>query len=326
MSKEIIITGVAGFIGYSLSKRLLDLGYKIIGIDNLSSSYSVKLKEKRLEILKYYGDQFIFYKKDIRDLTFIESLSKKHSPERIIHLAAEASVISDVSISDMMSTNIVGFSNILELCKNTKSSLTFASSNAVYGNNPSKVYSEDQNTDTPISVYAATKKSNENLAYTYSYLHKIPIIGLRFFTVYGPWGRPNTAPSIFTKNILNDVSITLYNKGNMSRDYVYIEDVVDGILTTFNYSGLNKEVPYDVFNIGSGKETSLNTLVNFIELYCDKKAIVTLKDVIAGDVLHTYANVSKSKRLLGFSTKVELADGLRSLVDWFKVFNGKINK
>jgi len=322
MKKVILITGVAGFIGYSVAKRLLDLGYKVIGIDNINDYYDVSLKEYRLKILNYYGDSFCFYKIDISNKSSLSDIFIAHRPEKIIHLAAQAGVRYSITNPEVyISTNIVGFANILEIARNQFIPMIYASSSSVYGNdNLADCFGENHETSKAISLYAATKKSNEVMAYSYASLFKLPLIGLRFFTVYGPLGRPDMALFKFTKNILSGEKIDVYNNGEMYRDFTYIDDIVDGVLSSINFDLSSYEIPHEIFNLGCGNTRKLIDFVKFIELYCDKEADINPMPLQAGDVLKTSADISKAKRLLNFNPKINIEDGLQRFVQWFKTF------
>jgi len=283
--------------------------------------YDVSLKEYRLKILEYYGDRFIFYKTDIANKPALTEIFTAHNPEKIIHLAAQAGVrYSIINPDAYVSTNICGFSNMLEISRNTNTPMVFASSSSVYGNNTSDSFKEEHDTSKAISLYAATKKANEVMAHSYAHLFKVPLIGLRFFTVYGPWGRPDMALYKFTKKIINDEEIDVYNHGEMYRDFTYISDVVDGILATLNFSLDAYETPYEIINLGCGNSRKLIDFVRFIEMYCDKEAKIRYKPLQPGDVLKTSADISKAKRLLGFNPKISMEDGLQRFVEWYKSF------
>ena len=321
MKKTIVITGVAGFIGYSLAKRLLDLGYKVIGIDNINEYYDPKLKEYRLKILGYYGPSFVFYKEDIINKSALSEIFTTHKPDKIVHLAAQAGVRYSITNPDVyISTNLNGFANILEVARNHFVPLIFASSSSVYGDNPKESFNEEEDTSKAISLYAATKKANEVMAHSYAHLFKLPVIGLRFFTVYGPWGRPDMALFKFTKKILEGDPIDVYNNGEMYRDFTYIDDIVDGILASISYNMDSFEKPYEIFNLGCGNTRKLIDFIKFIELYCDKDANINFMPMQPGDVLKTSADITKAKKLLKFDPKIGIEDGLRRFVEWYKSF------
>jgi len=321
MEKEIVITGVAGFIGYAVAKRLLDLGYTVVGIDNLNDYYDVSLKEYRLKILRYYADKFIFYKKDIADKKALDTIFNSHKPQKILHLAAQAGVRYSIENPDVyITTNLNGFANILEIARQYNLPMVFASSSSVYGNNSANDFKEEDDTSKAISLYAATKKANEVMAHSYAHLFKIPLIGLRFFTVYGPWGRPDMALFKFTKNILEGKKIDVYNNGEMFRDFTYIDDIVDGILQALNYDMSSYDKPFELFNLGCGNPRKLIDFIKFIELYCDKEANMNLMPIQPGDVLKTSANIDKARSILKFNPKIKIEDGLHHFVEWYKQF------
>jgi UDP-glucuronate 4-epimerase len=321
-SKEtILITGVAGFIGFHTTIKLCsDLSINIIGIDNINDYYDVNLKQSRLEILKKYT-QFTFLKRDITNHAEIEEIFKQFKIDKIIHLAAQAGVRYSIENPGVyIQSNILGTYNILELSKRYNiSHLVLASSSSVYGESTRIPFDTKDNTDYPVSLYAATKKSNEVMAYSYSSLYSIPITGLRFFTVYGPWGRPDMAYFLFTEKILNNQPIQLYNFGNQFRDFTYIEDVVDGIQSILNKPS-EARVPFNIYNIGNNKPEKLLYFVEILEKHLEKRAIVELLPAQLGDVSQTYANIEPIKDLIGFSPKTNLDEGLRNFVNWYKEY------
>ena len=322
MKKEIVITGVAGFIGYSVAKRLLDLGYTIIGIDNLSDYYDVSLKEYRLKILKYYGDNFIFYKKDISNMESMRTIFSLHDPDKIINFAAQSGVRYSIDHPEnYISTNLCGFANILEMARMRKTPLIYASSSDVYGNSVTPSFCETEDTSKAVSLYAASKKANEVMAHSYSHLFEIPTIGLRFFTVYGPWGRPDMALFKFTQKILNGEQIDVYNNGEMYRDFTFIDDIVNGVLSALSYDMNAYEKPYEIFNLGCGNTRKLIDFVKFIELYCEKEADINYMPLQPGEVLKTSADISKAKRLLNFNPKIGIEDGVLRFIEWFKGYS-----
>jgi len=324
MKKEIVITGVAGFIGYSVAKRLLDLGYTIIGIDNLNDYYDVSLKEYRLKILRYYKDKFVFYKEDIINKPAMEVIFTTHDPEKVLHLAAQAGVRYSITNPEVyIDTNLVGFSNILELTRNRAIPLVYASSSSVYGSNTEELCSERHDTSNPVSLYGATKKANEVMAHSYSHLYKLPTIGLRFFTVYGPWGRPDMALQKFTRNILAGEQIDVYNNGEMYRDFTFINDIVDGVLAALGYDISTRTLPYDIFNLGCGDTRKLIDFVSIIEENCGKKAEINYMPLQPGDVPKTSADISKAKVELGFNPKVQIEEGVDRFVNWYKSYYNK---
>lgn len=309
----ILITGAAGFIGFHTSLSLLKKGKKILGIDNLNDYYDVKLKNARLEILKSFPN-FTFEKLDISE---IEPLKKAFSGVTIvIHLAAQAGVrYSLENPNAYIKSNINGHLNILECCRNSNSieRLVYASSSSVYGGNTKIPFSESDTTDHPISLYAATKKSDELLSETYNHLFNIPMIGLRFFTVYGEYGRPDMAPFKFTDAILKGNPIDVYNNGDMKRDFTYVEDIVSGILSATEY---NIGTAHKIYNLGNNNPEKLMDFIFLIEKLTSKKAIINFKPMQDGDVKETYADITKASKDLGYKPLTNLATGLEKVVNW----------
>ena len=312
---NIIITGAAGFIGMHLSQKFLDNGYKIIGIDNINKYYDPKLKKKRLNILKK-NKNFLFFKLDICDHKKLEIIFKKYKPKKIIHLAAQAGVRYSLTNPDAyIKSNIIGFFNIIKLSQQYKvNKFFYASSSSVYGDNKSITFSEKDKVSSPISLYAATKLSNELIAISYNKVYKINCIGLRFFTVYGPWGRPDMALFKFVKNILKNKEIEVYNFGDMSRDFTYIDDVVEGIFKLFK-KDLKKG--NHIFNIGNSSPVKLMDFVKKIEEKLNKKAKIKYKPLQVGDVKSTYANTKKLKQIINFQPSTKIQKGIEDFVDWY---------
>jgi UDP-glucuronate 4-epimerase len=313
--EKILITGVAGFIGFHLARKLLEKGdSEIIGIDNLNDYYSVLLKNKRISILEGYGG-FRFEKKDFSSWGDMLDLSKKYDFDLIIHLGAQAGVRH--SLSDpwrYILYNDMGTLNIFELArKKNIDKVIYASSSSVYGGNEKIPYSEEDRTDSPISLYAATKKSNELLAHSYSHIYGINSIGLRFFTVYGEYGRPDMAFWKFTRNILLDEPIDVYNYGKMMRDFTYVDDITDGISAC-----IDKDLEYEIFNLGNGNPVNLEHAIELIEKYTGKKAERNYMGMQPGDIERTWADISKAEKLLGYHPKTSIEIGLKRFVDWFK--------
>ena len=326
------MTGVAGFIGMHSAKKLLDDGHEIIGIDNLNDYYDVTLKEDRLKILEGYKD-FKFLKLDIKDQKDVLDLFKKESPERVLHLAAQAGVRYSIENPYVyIDSNILGFINILEGCRAIKTEhLVFASSSSVYGGNEKVPFSEHDNVDHPVSLYAATKKANELMAHTYSHLYQIPTTGLRFFTVYGPWGRPDMSPMLFTKAILADEPIKVFNHGDMMRDFTYIDDIVASVKETlFKTATPNSKfdakhpdpatshAPYRIFNIGNSQPIPLMQFIETIEEALGKKAIKKMMGMQAGDVKITSADTSELNQWVNFKPNTSIKEGVKRFVDWYK--------
>jgi UDP-glucuronate 4-epimerase len=331
---KILVTGVAGFIGMHSAKKLLDDGHEIIGIDNLNDYYDVTLKEDRLKTLEGYKN-FKFLKLDIKDQKDVLDLFKKESPERVLHLAAQAGVRYSIQNPYVyIDSNIQGFINILEGCRAIKTEhLVFASSSSVYGGNTKVPFSEHDNVDHPISLYAATKKANELMAHTYSHLYQIPTTGLRFFTVYGPWGRPDMSPMLFTKAILADEPIQVFNHGDMMRDFTYIDDIVASVNETLfktatpnnNFDAQHPDpatshAPYRVFNIGNSQPVPLMQFIETIEDALGKKAIKKMMVMQAGDVKITSADTSELNQWVNFKPNTSIKEGVSRFIDWYKTY------
>ena len=327
------MTGSAGFIGFHLTKALLSLGLDVVGIDNLNNYYDPQLKTNRLENLNDFVKEFDisqsyhFSKLDISDEAALKSLFQDHKFEVVINLAAQAGVrYSLEQPKAYIESNLVGFANILECCRHAKvAHLLFASSSSVYGLNSKQPFSSDDNTDYPISLYAATKKSNELLAHSYSHLFNIPCTGLRFFTVYGPYGRPDMAYYSFTKAISEGSSIDVFNMGIMQRDFTYIDDIVEGIVRLIDLiplsqalDGTNSIAPFRLLNIGNNKPVSLRRFIGAIERSVGKKAIENLLPMQAGDVPITYADIDPLFKLCGFRPNTSIEEGIDKFVKWYK--------
>jgi len=329
---KILITGVAGFIGFHLANSLIKKKYNIIGIDNLNSYYDVKLKKARLD--KLLTSSMPFTKLDLSDEIKTKNFFNSEKPDYVIHLAAQAGV--RYSLKDpqsYISSNISGFLNVLEGCRHQNiKHLIYASSSSVYGQSSENPFHEDQNVDFPENLYAASKKSNELMAYSYASLFNIRCTGLRFFTVYGPWGRPDMAYFKFVKNIFEDKPIEVYGHGNMHRDFTYIDDIIDGIIKLLekNFSQtllddkkeikLQKKVPWEIFNIGNSEMVSLEKFIEVIEKSIGKKAKKIYLDMKLGDIYMTSANIEKLKSFVGFQPKTSISKGLPLFVRWYKNF------
>jgi UDP-glucuronate 4-epimerase len=313
---SILVTGAAGFIGFHLSRRLLEMGEKVLGLDNLNTYYDVSLKKDRLEILKSYRG-FSFYKQDIQDLEALKRVFREHQVEKICNLAAQAGV--RYSLKDPFTyqkSNLEGFLNILEVAREFGvSNLVYASSSSVYGNNKTTPFRVEDRVDTPISLYAATKKANELIAHAYSHLYKIPCTGLRYFTVYGPWGRPDMALFLFTDAIFKGEPIMVYNQGRMRRDFTYIDDIVDGTI-----SALHRAVPYEIFNLGNSGPVGLLEFIGLLEEVIGRKAGKIMMPMQPGDVAETAADIDKSRELLGFNPKTPLREGIKRFVAWYREY------
>ncbi|WP_107666870.1 NAD-dependent epimerase [Cyanothece sp. BG0011] len=320
-----LITGCAGFIGFHLSQDILKKGSMVIGFDNLNYYYDVDLKKSRLSQLNVYKN-FKFHQLDLTDQQSILELCTHHNFDYVIHLAAQAGVrYSLENPHAYVDSNLVGFINILEGCRHGKvKHLVYASSSSVYGANQKIPFSTQDNVDHPISLYAATKKANELMAYTYSHLYKIPTTGLRFFTVYGPWGRPDMAYFLFTKAIIKGKPIKVFNHGKMKRDFTYIDDIVEGIVRVSEKipqgSELNNNVPAKVYNIGNNQPVELMTFIEVLENCIGKKAIKEFLPMQPGDVPMTYADIDDLINDVGFSPRTSIEEGLDKFVQWYKSF------
>lgn len=320
--KTILVTGAAGFIGYHLSKMLCIHGHNVIGIDSLNSYYDVALKNGRLQQLAGV-DNFTFYKIDISDKKAFDELFKEHKIDIIVNLAAQAGVRYSIQNPyQYIDSNINGFMNVLEACRhNTIEHLIYASSSSVYGLNSKMPFSTDDNTDHPVSLYAATKKANEVMAHSYAALYNIPCTGLRFFTVYGPWGRPDMAYHLFTDSIINNKPISLFNNGDLRRDFTYIDDIVAGITALLNkVPGSDTGIRYKLYNIGNHKPVALQEFVSVLENLIGKKAIINFKPMQPGDVYETYADVEELTKDVGFMPKTDISTGLGHFVNWYKEY------
>ena len=335
----ILVTGAAGFIGAAVCQRLIREGHKVIGFDNLNSYYSKNLKKARVsqidEISNKYKIKWNFYERCLSDRIFLDIIFKKHSPTIVIHLAAQAGVrYSMQNPSAYFESNIIGFGNVLECCRNYGvNNLIYASSSSVYGGNKNIPFQENHIVDHPISLYAATKKSNELLAHAYSHLFKIPSTGLRFFTVYGPWGRPDMAPMIFVKSIISGKPINVYNYGKMKRDFTYIDDVVEGIyrcifkpansdksFNRFKPNPAKSFAPHRIFNIGNSKPIELLKFIVLIEDKLKLKAIKNMMPIQPGDVEVTCADTSELKEWIEYKPVTNIEDGINKFVDWYRNF------
>jgi UDP-glucuronate 4-epimerase len=327
-----LVTGAAGFIGFHTSQYLLKRGDTVVGIDNLNDYYDPSLKKARLSQLENH-DNFSFIKIDIVDKEAIDAIFESENPDYVIHLAAQAGVrYSLENPYAYIDSNITGFMNILEACRhNPVKHLVFASSSSVYGANTKMPFSVNDNVDHPLSLYAATKKSNELMAHSYSYLYDIPISGLRFFTVYGPWGRPDMALFTFTKKIVNDEAIDVFNNGKHKRDFTYVDDIVEGLIrVTENIATINPDwnsdfpdpasskVKYRLYNIGNNTPVELMFFIETIEKALGKKAIKNFLPLQPGDVSETYADVDALINDVGYSPSTSIQSGIESFISWFK--------
>ena len=311
----VLVTGAAGFIGFHCAKRLCEAGETVVGIDNVNSYYDPALKEARCAVLKAMKD-FVFYKLDICDYEGLGEIFSRHCFDRICHLAAQAGV--RYSITDPFAyqkSNNEGFLNLLECARHAAvENFVYASSSSVYGANTKLPFSESDRTDEPISLYAATKRSNELTARCYSHLFGIPMTGLRFFTVYGPWGRPDMALFKFTKAILAGEPIDVYNNGKMRRNFTYIDDVVQGVLLA-----LDRPVPYEIYNVGNSRAEELMDFVREIEKNLGKKAVINYLPMQAGDVAATVADIEKLRKL-GYEPRTNIDKGVKAFVGWYREY------
>ncbi len=333
-SNKIFVTGAAGFIGYHLCKKLLENNFTVLGLDNINNYYDTSLKKERLNLIKSTSKSWNFIEGSLEDKILLENIFKKHSPNIVINLAAQAGVRYSIEKPmEYINSNIVGFSNILECCRNfSVQNLIYASSSSVYGGNIKSPFSEKDNVDHPISLYAATKKSNEMMAHAYSHLFKIPCTGIRLFTVYGPWGRPDMAPMIFAKSIFEKKPIKVFNNGNMDRDFTYIDDVTEIIFRLIDKSAspdinFKKDpnpsiswAPHRIFNIGSSKKIALMKFIEILEEEIGIKAIKKFEPMQMGDVKSTYADTSNIEKWIDFKPKTELKYGINKFISWYKEY------
>lgn len=327
-SKTILITGCAGFIGFHLAKRLLLNNYAIIGVDNLNSYYDVNLKKARLKLLKEH-ENFSFELITIEDKEALEKIFFLNDIDIVINLAAQAGVRYSLENPDAyIQSNVIGFMNILKCCNRHQiEHLIYASSSSVYGANNKMPFSTNDNVDHPISLYAATKRVNELLAYTYSHLYDLPTTGLRFFTVYGPWGRPDMSYFKFTKAIMKGDPIQVYNSGNMKRDFTYIDDIVEGIVRLLGKKPeriqlptISSNAPYKIYNIGNNQPVKLMEFISVFEEKIGKKAIKQFLPMQAGDVHETYADIEDLEKDIGFKPQTTINEGIGKFIDWYKEY------
>jgi len=331
---SVLVTGAAGFIGFHLSRRLLAEGVQVVGLDNLNDYYDVKLKQDRLALLSQ-DDKFTFVNLDLVDSVSITELFKKNSFQQVVNLAAQAGVrYSLENPKAYVDSNLSGFLNILEGCRHNQiKHLVYASSSSVYGLNTRMPFSVHDNVDHPLSLYAASKKANELMAHSYSHLYQIPVTGLRFFTVYGPWGRPDMALFLFTKAILQGEPIKVFNQGQMERDFTYVDDIVEGIVRLLptlpqanpDWDGADPDpgsspAPYRLYNIGNHSPVKLLDFIAMIEKYLGCAARKELLPMQPGDVPATYADVEDLSRAVGFSPETPLERGIEEFVKWYRSY------
>ncbi|TAL39104.1 MAG: NAD-dependent epimerase [Spirochaetes bacterium] len=333
---KILVTGAAGFIGYFTAKRLLDEGHEVVGLDNFNSYYDVSLKESRAFLLDAYAN-FEMKRVDLADAAAVEGVFKDASFSHVVHLAAQAGVrYSLENPRAYVESNLMGFVNILECCRHYRvEHLVFASSSSVYGANTKIPFSVHHNVDHPVSLYAASKKSNELMAHSYAHLFGLPATGLRFFTVYGPWGRPDMAYYSFTSSIIKGIPIDVFNNGKMRRDFTYIDDIIDGICRVIPrkpvpdpaWSGKNPDpgsaaAPYRIYNIGNNKPTELMRFIEIIEKSLGKKAALNFKPMQPGDVKETYADIDDLSRDTGYSPRTTVEEGIPKFIAWYREYHG----
>jgi len=336
---KILVTGTAGFIGFHLALKLSGLGHDIIGMDNINDYYDINLKYARLkqsgfekEKIKYNEkikstsvQNYSFIKLDLTDRDNLILLFKNENFDYVFNMAAQAGVrYSLENPYTYIDSNINGFINILEACRNFKiKHLIFASSSSVYGMNEKTPFSTEDKTDNPVSLYAATKKSNELMAFTYAHLYKIPCTGLRFFTVYGPWGRPDMAYYKFASYITENKAIDVYNHGNMLRDFTYIDDIINGIVASFNNKPDINNTPFIIYNLGNNKPVKLNEFIETLEKHLGKKASKNYLEMQAGDVPVTMADIDLTHKNLGWQPDTNIDTGLKLFVEWFNIYQSK---
>ncbi|MFV0226395.1 NAD-dependent epimerase/dehydratase family protein [Empedobacter falsenii] len=337
--KTVLITGVAGFIGYHLAEKLIEKNIKVVGIDNINDYYTIQLKYDRLHELgisqefasnfgqkvlsSKYEEKMIFYRMNLEDKESLAQLFKTYSFDAVVNMAAQAGVRYSIENPDAYGqSNLVGFLNILECCRNYNvKKLLYASSSSIYGNSSDVPFSTNQNVDHPISLYAATKKANELMAHAYSHLYNIQTIGLRFFTVYGPWGRPDMAMFLFTKAILNHQPVKVFNHGDLSRDFTYIDDIIQGITKILEDKQTNET--YQLYNIGNSKPVQLMDFIKEVEKSTREQAILEMYPMQAGDVNQTWADVQELKDKFGYNPSYPVDKGVSNFVQWYRKYYNK---
>ncbi|MDN5689863.1 MAG: NAD-dependent epimerase [Acinetobacter sp.] len=336
---KVLVTGAAGFIGFNVAKKLLERGDDVVGFDNMNDYYDPALKQARLAVLKDTAAQtqqtFTFIHANLADKAIVDQCFQDHQFDRVIHLAAQAGV--RYSLENPLSyveSNLIGFTNIIEACRYAKTPhLTYASTSSVYGANTTMPFSEKHGVNHPVQFYAATKRANELMAHSYSHLFNLPTTGLRFFTVYGPWGRPDMALFKFTKNIIEDQPIPVFNHGNHTRDFTFISDIVEGVIRSSdqiaqpdpNWDSKNPDpstsyAPFRIFNIGNNNPVKLIEYIHAIEKALGKEAILELLPLQPGDVPDTFADSSALEQMVGYKPSVSVDDGVKQFVDWYRDF------
>ncbi|QLL59733.1 NAD-dependent epimerase/dehydratase family protein [Empedobacter falsenii] len=337
--KTVLITGVAGFIGYHLAEKLIEKNIKVVGIDNINDYYTIQLKYDRLKELginqefasnfdqkvlsSKHEEKMIFYRMNLEDKESLAQLFKEYSFDSVVNMAAQAGVRYSIENPDAYGqSNLVGFLNILECCRNYNvKKLLYASSSSIYGNSSDVPFSTNQNVDHPISLYAATKKANELMAHAYSHLYNFQTIGLRFFTVYGPWGRPDMAMFLFTDAILNHQPLKVFNHGDLSRDFTYIDDIIQGIDKILEDKNIKEK--YQLYNIGNSKPVQLMDFIKEVELSTGEKAILEMYPMQAGDVNQTWADVQELKDKFGYNPNYPVDKGVYNFVQWYRKYYNK---
>ncbi len=326
---NILITGAAGFIGYHLSKQLCKSGFQVVGIDSINDYYSTQLKKDRLKQLKAYHN-FSFKQIDICDKEKLDNEFHANKFDIVINLAAQAGVRYSIEHPyKYIDSNLIGFINILEACRhNSVRHLIYASSSSVYGNSETIPFNTEAACNEPVSLYAATKKANEMMAHSYAHLYKIPVTGLRFFTVYGPYGRPDMAYNSFTRKIANNETIKVYNNGDLERDFTYVDDIVQAIEKLINLpfdTPEEQEKPYRLFNIGNNKPVKLMEFINTLEKHIGKSADKEFLPMQKGDVFKTYADISALEKRINFKPSTSIDEGLKKFIDWYKTYHNRSN-
>lgn len=330
---KVLVTGAAGFIGFHVSQALLARGDTVIGLDNLNDYYDVRLKEARLAAIQSHknAENFHSIKADVADMPALQDVFDTHKPERVVHLAAQAGVRYSIQNPNAyVQSNLVGFANTLEACRHHHvKHLVYASSSSVYGGNTKLPFSEQDSVDHPVSLYAATKKANELMAHTYSHLYQLPTTGLRFFTVYGPWGRPDMSPFLFAGAILSGKPIQVFNHGDMMRDFTYIDDIVEGVVRVLDKpatpenpdaGGIAAKAPYRIFNIGNSQPEKLMDFIGELETALHKEVVKEFLPMQPGDVKATFADTSALESWVGFKPGMSLKDGVNEFVKWYLSF------
>ncbi len=332
---KVLVTGSAGFIGFHAAKRLLERGDSVVGFDVVNAYYDPSIKEARLAILEAAGGDYSFVRADLADYAKVKACFEEHRFDRVIHLAAQAGVrYSLENPRAYVDSNIVGFTNILEACRHAGiAHLTYASTSSVYGANTAMPFSEHQGADHPLQFYAATKRANELMAHSYSHLFRLPTTGLRFFTVYGPWGRPDMALFLFTRKILAGEPIQVFNHGNHTRDFTYVDDIVEGVIRASDQIATanaawdsdrpdpaTSNAPYRIFNIGNNNPVKLSTYIEAIEKALGRKSIQELLPLQPGDVPDTFADVSELQNAVGYKPATTVQYGVERFVDWYRSY------